>query len=63
MKEWSSDNSRRVRKKIPKGRPTPKWKLEDSIIFIKKREEYLQEEGILVRTGKRTWRLNLKNRT
>lgn len=60
MNEWCAGGRTGARKKIPKGRPTSDWKLRNSIIFIKRRDEYLQKEGILVRTGRRSWRLNLK---
>ncbi|MBI5001327.1 MAG: hypothetical protein HZB92_07380 [Euryarchaeota archaeon] len=36
-------------------RPTPRWKILDSIIFIRARDEYLQKEGILTKIGKRRW--------
>jgi len=38
-------------------RPIQKWKLMDSIIYIRMRNEYLEREGILVKVGDRRWRL------
>ncbi len=38
-------------------RPVLKWKLMDSIIYIRMRNEYLEREGILVKVGDRRWRL------
>jgi len=40
-------------------RPTLKWKLMDSIIYIRMRKEYLEREGILVKVGDRRWRLRV----
>ncbi len=39
-------------------RPVSKEKLSNSIKYIKMRDRYLQKNGILVRTGERTWKLN-----
>ncbi len=38
-------------------RPIQKWKLLDSIIYIRMRNDYLEREGILVKVGDRKWRL------
>jgi len=47
-------------KKTVRRRPVPKWKLIDSIIYIKMRDQYLQENGILQKLGKRRWKLMIK---
>jgi len=39
-------------------RPTPRWKIRDSIIYIRRRDRWLAEQGILVRLGPRRYRLN-----
>ncbi len=39
-------------------RPVSKEKLSNSIRYIKMRDRYLQKNGILVRTGERSWKLN-----
>ncbi len=39
-------------------RPTPRWKLRDSIRYIRRRDRWLEEQGILVKTGDREYRLN-----
>lgn len=51
---------KRKHKKAVKRRPVPKWKLIDSILYIKARDKYLQEEGILTQIGERRWRLKIK---
>lgn len=53
------DSSKSLKEKKGKGRPTPKWKLVDSIKYIKMRDEYLRRKGILVKKGKRKFQLNL----
>jgi len=47
-------------KKTIRRRPVPKWKLIDSIIYIKMRDKYLQETRILQKMGKRRWKLTIK---
>ncbi len=59
LEEWIEKTPKRRRKKLPKTRPTPNWKLSDSIKYIKRRDKYLQEEGILVKIGERKWRLKV----
>ena len=39
-------------------RPVSKEKLVNSIKYIKMRDKYLQDNGILVKTGERSWKLN-----
>ncbi len=39
-------------------RPVSREKLSNSIRYIKMRDRYLQDNGILVKTGKRSWKLN-----
>ncbi len=58
LEEWCEQKSTH-RQKLPKGRPTPRWKLTDSIKYIKMRDQYLRKNGILVKVGKRRWKLNL----
>lgn len=41
-------------------RPTPEWKLRNSIKYIRMRDAHLRETGTLTRTGKRTWKLKTK---
>jgi hypothetical protein len=50
---------RKPRKAIRR-RPVPKWKLIDSILYIKARDKYLQDEGILRQIGERRWRFRPK---
>jgi hypothetical protein len=52
-------NSEPPRKPVRR-RPTERWKILDSIIFIRARDEYLQKEGILVKTGERKWRVRFE---
>ncbi len=59
LEEWREGSSKGRRKKFPKTRPTEDWKLRDSIKYIRLRDKYLQEEGILVKIGERKWRLNV----
>lgn len=47
-------------KKAVRRRPIAKWKLLDSIIYIKMRDQYLQETGILQKVGRRRWKLRIK---
>lgn len=47
-------------KKAVRRRPVPNWKLLDSIMYIKMRDKYLQETGILQKVGKRRWKLRIK---
>ncbi len=57
LEEWEDRPEKHSR--APRQRPTPRWKMEDSIEYIKMRDRYLQEQGILVRLGKRHWRLRV----
>jgi hypothetical protein len=41
-------------------RPVSNEGLANSIKYIRLRDAYLQREGVLVRTGDRSWRLNSK---
>lgn len=59
LEDWIKEEPRVPRKKLPKGRPTQDWKLEDSIKYIERMDKYLREEGILVKIGERKWKLNL----
>jgi hypothetical protein len=54
MPERRSSQFPKPRKAIRR-RPVQEWKLIDSLMFIKARREYLEKEGILVRTGKKNW--------
>ncbi len=47
-------------KKAVRRRPIARWKLLDSIMYIKMRNKYLQETRILQKMGKRRWRLIIK---
>jgi len=60
LDEWCArpPGERRSEKKIRR-RPTPLWKIRDSIIYIRMRDEYLAREGILVKTGERKWYLKV----
>ncbi len=59
LDEWKGKPlSARKLKRGVRHRPTPRWKLIDSIVYIKMRDEYLQQEGILVRTGERRWKFD-----
>ncbi|MDG6221073.1 MAG: hypothetical protein QCI38_06450 [Candidatus Thermoplasmatota archaeon] len=58
LEEWVDTPKKESR--APRQRPTPKWKIDDSVEYIRMRDRYLQEKRILVRTGPRSWRLNLK---
>ncbi len=62
LKMWAERGrqvDRKYRERKVKRRPTPRWKLIDSIKYIKMRDRYLQRENILVRKGEREWELNL----
>jgi hypothetical protein len=47
-------------KKAVRRRPVSQESLINSILYIRARNKYLQEEGILVEIGPRRWRLNFK---
>ncbi len=47
-------------KKAVRRRPVSNEELINSILYIKARDEYLQNAGILTRIGPRRWRLSLK---
>jgi hypothetical protein len=49
---------RKPRKAIRR-RPVSREALINSILYIKARDRYLQENGILIQTGPRTWKLRL----
>ena len=59
MREKRSDEQARSPGKPIRRRPTPEWKLLDSIIYIRMRDRYLQREGILRQVGKRRWKLKV----
>jgi len=62
LEEWLKDSPPKSEKSGKRGvrrRPSPQWKLIDSINFIRMRNDYLEREEILVRTGKRRWKLRL----
>ncbi len=59
LEDWKKKSSPIPKEKKIKRRPTPKWKLRDSIRYIKRKDEYLREEGILVKKGDRKWKLNV----
>ncbi len=59
LEEWIKNGPTFPRKKIHKDRPSTDWELTNSIKFIKMRDKYLREEGILVKIGERKWKLNL----
>ena len=40
-------------------RPSPRWKVADSVLYILARDEYLQKAGILTKTGERSWYLKV----
>jgi len=46
------------RKKLPR-RAKSKWEIRNSILFIKMMDECLQKNGILIKTGKRRYRMRL----
>jgi hypothetical protein len=50
---------RNSRKKVRR-RPVSHEALINSILYIRARDRYLQENGILLKTGPRAWRLNIK---
>lgn len=39
-------------------RPTPDWKIRDSIEYIRRRDRWLEEQGILVKLDPRRYRLD-----
>lgn len=47
-------------KKAVRRRPVAKWKLLDSIMYIKMRDQYLQNTGILQKIDRRVWKLRIK---
>ncbi|MDP6157126.1 MAG: hypothetical protein QGH39_08910 [Candidatus Thermoplasmatota archaeon] len=60
LDEWLKTSPPKSEKRGRRGvrrRPTTRWKLIDSINFIRMRNEYLERKGILVRTGDRRWRI------
>lgn len=59
LKDWIEKSSTTSFEKFPKDRPTPEWKLSDSIRYIIKRDEYLKENGILVEKEERRYKLNI----
>lgn len=60
LREWSGRRPGDGRpEKKARRRPTPRWKIKDSIIYIRMRDEYLEREGILVKVGERRWRLRV----
>ena len=50
---------RRPRKAVRR-RPVSREALINSILYIRARDRYLQEEGILTKTGPRRWRLYIE---
>jgi len=56
LSEWGK--STYLPRKGIRRRPTPKWKLLDSIIYIKLRDKYLKKEGIIQELDNRLWRVN-----
>ncbi len=63
LEDWSKKKVKRPKKlKIKKcKRPRVDWKLQDSILYIKMRNEYLKKIGILVKIGARNYKLNVQN--
>ncbi len=59
LEDIEKNNEPIPKEKKVRRRPTPKWKLIDSIKYIKMRNEYLREEGILVKKGEMKWKLNV----
>ena len=59
LKDWIKESSDLPTNKASKERPIPDWKLSDSIKYVKMRDDNLKEQGILVKEGKRKYRLNL----
>ena len=59
LDEWIEGSSEIPSKKKTKRKLTPRWKLLDSIKFIKMKDKYLKEKGVLVKKGKRKYRLNV----
>ena len=47
------------RKRLPRRRAKSKWEIRNSILFIKLKDAYLEKNGILVKVGKRRYRMNL----
>ena len=61
LEEWGKRaRPRPPMKKGVRRKPSTEEALLNSINYIRMQREYLEKEGILVRTGKRTWRLDLK---
>ncbi|MFW5953602.1 MAG: hypothetical protein ACOCSJ_05505 [Candidatus Natronoplasma sp.] len=59
LEDWKKKSSPIEKEKKVKGRPTPKWKLRDSIRYIKRGDDYLREKEILVKKGDRKWKLDV----
>ena len=59
LEDWNRKSSPIPKEKKIKRRPSPKWKLRDSIRYIKRRDKYLRAEGVLVKKGDRKWKLNV----
>lgn len=60
MQKRKLNDSLKSRKKAIRRRPVPKWKLYNSINYIKMRDKYLQEVGILEKIDDRNWKLVIK---
>ena len=68
LEEWCKEISAQQKEILSQGKPkavkrkpTSEQEFINSIIYIKMRDEYLQNEGILVKIGKRRYRFNIKN--
>ncbi len=59
FQKWIEQKGEKLVKKPIRRRPTFKWKLIDSIAYIKIRDRYLRNEKILIPIGKRRYRLFL----
>ena len=59
LKDWVKKPSSPPKNRSSKDRPTPDWKLSNSIKYIQMRDGYLKEKEILVKKGKRKYRLNI----
>ena len=59
LEDWKKKSSPISKENKIKRRPSPKWKVRDSIRYIKRRDKYLREKGILVKKGDRKWKLNV----
>ncbi|MFW6064597.1 MAG: hypothetical protein ACOC8Y_03370 [Candidatus Natronoplasma sp.] len=53
LDEWVAESPKRLNEKRRKGRPTPRWKLADSMKYIEIRDKYLRKKG------KKKFELNL----